>query len=396
MSTATGLDVLARDGFKQLHGKSLGLVCNQATVTSDFVHGLELLVPLHRQGKLKLEVVFGPQHGLFGHTQDNMVEWEGGVDARTGLKVQSLYGEHRAPTPEMLEGLDLLVVDLPDIGSRYYTFLWTTALCMQACAGKGVPVMVLDRPNPIGGLQVEGTVLQPEFSSFVGLYPLPTRHGMTLGEAATYFKNRFVPKAELEIVLVEDWSRSDYLWNTDAPWVMPSPNMPTLDTALVYPGACLLEGTNLSEGRGTTRPFELFGAPFLDGWAVAEALNPLDLPGVHFRPIQFQPTFQKHAGKVCEGCFVHATDPRAMEPVLTYVAILQAVWKQAQKEFQWKEPPYEYEKEKLPFDILAGNAWLRQDIEGLTPLGDVREKLLRECHGFDPIRKESFLYPAGS
>ena len=376
-------------------GKSLGLVCNQATVTTDFVHVLELLLPLHRQGKLKLRIVMGPQHGLFGHTQDNMIEWEGREDPRLGTRIASLYGEHRAPTDEMLEGLDLLLVDLPDIGSRYYTFIWTTALCMKQCAGRGIPVMLLDRPNPIGGLEVEGTVLDLSFSSFVGLYPLPTRHGMTLGELATYFQAKFIPTSELRVVAVEGWSRSDYIDDTDAPWVMPSPNMPTVDTALVYPGGCLLEGTNLSEGRGTTRPFEILGAPFLDGWKLAESLNQLSLPGVHFRPLQFQPTFQKHAGEICEGCFVHVTDRRAFEPVLTYTAILQESKRQTPGAFEWKAPPYEYEYEKMPIDILAGNGWLRKDVDSLTPLNQIRERFLRECHSFEPDRKACLLYPTG-
>ncbi len=396
MATATGLDVLARDGFAALHGKSLGLVCNQATVTSEYEHILDLLLPLHGAGKLRIEIVMGPQHGLFGHTQDNMIEWEGRQNPRTGLTIASLYGENRKPTEAMLRDVDLLVIDLPDIGSRYYTFLWTTALCMEACAEGQVPVMVLDRPNPIGGLQVEGTVLDPAFSSFVGLYPLPTRHGFTLAEAARYFRDRFTPACRLTVVEVEEWSRSDYLDDTGVPWAMPSPNMPTLETALVYPGGCLLEGTNLSEGRGTTRPFEIFGAPFLDGWRLAQSLNSHDLPGIHLRPIQFQPTFQKHAGELCEGCFLDVLDRRAFEPVLTYVAIIQESRRQAPQSFAWKEPPYEYEYEKLPFDILAGNSWLREAIEGELALGEIRERFLRECHDFEPIRRECLIYPTGA
>ncbi|HWD38565.1 MAG TPA: DUF1343 domain-containing protein, partial [Fimbriimonas sp.] len=357
MATFSGLDLLALDSFRPLLGKKIGLVCNQATVTKDLYHVLDLLLPMHKSGQLTIQIVMGPQHGLFGHTQDNMIEWEGATDPRTGLRIASLYGQHRKPTPEMLDGVDLLVVDLPDIGSRYYTFIWTTALCMQACQEKSIPVWVLDRPNPIGAIQFEGTVLDPAYASFVGLYPLPTRHGMTLGEIAAYLRATQFPKCDLTVKEVEGWARSDYNFDIDTPWVMPSPNMPTVDTALVYPGGCLLEGTNLSEGRGTTRPFETFGAPFLRGHALADALNILDLPGVYFRPIQFQPTFQKHAEQLCEGCFVHVPDPRAFEPVLTYVAILQEVRRQAGDKFAWNPPPYEYETEKLPIDILAGNGW---------------------------------------
>jgi uncharacterized protein YbbC (DUF1343 family) len=395
MACATGLDVLLREGFAQLRSKSLAIVCNQATVSSGYEHILDLLLPLHRRGDLRIQIVMGPQHGLFGHTQDNMIEWEGRSDPRTGLTIASLYGRSRKPTPAMLKGVDLLVVDLPDIGSRYYTFLWTTALCMEACGELGIPVMVLDRPNPIGGLQVEGTVLDPKFASFVGLHPLPMRHGLTLGEAARYFKIQFSKDCELQIAHVEDWSRGDYLDDTEVPWVMPSPNMPAIETAIVYPGACLLEGTNLSEGRGTTRPFEIFGAPYIDGWRLAERLNSLELPGVRFRPVQFQPTFQKHAGTLCEGCQAHVTDRRAFEPVLAHVVAIREARRQAPELFAWLKPPYEYEYEKLPFDILAGNQWLREGIEGDTALNEIRERFLRECYDFEPTRKECLLYPQG-
>jgi uncharacterized protein YbbC (DUF1343 family) len=395
MPTAVGLDFLQQLDFEPLKGKRIAVVCNQATVTSDYVHILDLLRPLHREGCVTIKTVMGPQHGLFGHTQDNMIEWEGHEDARTGIKIASLYGKDREPTDAMLHEVDLLVVDLPDIGARYYTFLWTTALCMKACCERGIPVIVLDRPNPIGGFQVEGPVLDPNYASFVGLHPLPTRHGMTLGEIATYFKSRFYAPCDLTVIEAEEWSRSDYIDDTDAPWTIPSPNMPTVDTATVYPGACLLEGTNLSEGRGTTRPFEIFGAPFLDGWKLSGALNAIELPGVRFQPFQFQPTFQKHAEEICEGCFVHVTDRRAFEPVLAYVAVLQEARREAPDKFAWNPPPYEYEYEKLPIDILAGNGWLREAIETYCPLREIRLRMLRECHDFEPIRKSSLLYPLG-
>jgi uncharacterized protein YbbC (DUF1343 family) len=325
-----------------------------------------------------------------------MIEWEGGHDSRRGFRVASLYGEHREPTHEMLSGVDLLVIDLPDVGSRYYTFIWTTALCLKACHRLGIDVLVLDRPNPIGGLQVEGPVLAPGFESFVGLYPLPTRHGMTLGEIALYLASSFFSGLSVDVQPVEAWSRSDYAEEAEAAWVMPSPNMPTIDTAVVYPGACLLEGTNLSEGRGTTRPFETFGAPFIDGWKLAKSLNEIRLPGVVFRPIQFEPTFQKHLGRLCEGCFVHVTDRRAFEPVLGYVAVLEEVRRQAADDFRWNDPPYEYETVKLPIDILAGNDWLRPAIDAGTHLNEIRERFLHESHEFELLRREAMLYPAGN
>ena len=407
MITATGLDRLAADGFSRLRGKRIGLLCNQASVDCDFRHIVNLLLPLHSSGWLEIAGVFGPQHGPFGHTQDNMIEWEGHRDARTGLTVHSLYGERREPTDAMLAGIDLFVVDVPDVGSRYYTFAWTMALCLGACARLGIPAVVLDRPNPIGAL-VEGPVLQAGFESFVGLYRVPTRHGMTIGEVANY-----VSDGGAEVVRLAGWSRTDSFEATGVPWVMPSPNMPTVDTAFVYPGGCLLEGTNLSEGRGTTRPFETVGAPFVDGWRLAESLGRLGLSGVAFRPVQFEPTFNKHAGRICEGVFVHVTDRSRFEPVLTYVAILHEVIRQtgmhviegeqdarfvaASAEcnlpgFAWRRPPYEYEYEKLPFDILAGNAWLRSAIEVSTSLPEIRDRMAAECEAFAGTREGALLY----
>jgi uncharacterized protein YbbC (DUF1343 family) len=394
MKIASGLDVLKSWEFEPIRRRSIGIVCNQAAVCGEYSHLLDLVLPLHRSGELMIASVMGPQHGLFGHTQDNMIEWEGKLEPRTGLAVHSLYGANREPTAAMLAGVEILVIDLFDVGSRYYTFIWTLALCLKACEARGIRVLLLDRPNPIGGLQVEGTVLDPSFASFVGLHPLPTRHGMTLGEIARYFKNVFYPLVDLEVVQVRNWQRGDDLTDAGGAWAMPSPNMPTVDTAYVYPGGCLLEGTNLSEGRGTTRPFETFGAPWIDGWRLAEALNGLGLPGGAFRPIQFEPTFQKHAGKLCEGCFVHVTSRRAFQPVLVYVAILQEVRRLFGDLFQWNEPPYEYETVKLPIDILAGNDWLRPAVDCLSPLGEIRHRFLEECSRFEPTRRESLLYPS--
>ena len=387
-----GLDVCVADGFAAFNGESIALVCNQASIASDYVHVLDHMLPYHKDGKLRIQRVFGPQHGLWGHTQDNMVEWEGAVDARTGLTVCSLYGEHREPTDAMLDGVERLVFDVPDVGARYYTFVWTLANCMKACGRLGIPVTVLDRPNPIGGVQVEGPVMEPEFDSFVGLHPLPARHGMTVGEVARCLQSRFYAKCELSVVKMEGWRREQYQDETDLPWTAPSPNMPTVDTAAVYPGQCLLEGTNLSEGRGTTRPFETFGAPWIDAWRLTERLNALGLPGAQFRPVQFQPTFQKHAGQLCGGAFLHVTDRRAFRPVLTSVAILQEAFRLWPGEFRWNDPPYEYETVKLPVDVLAGNGWLRPAIEDGLPLSGIVERTRAEAAGFEPARQASLIY----
>jgi uncharacterized protein YbbC (DUF1343 family) len=413
----SGLDVLAGEGFSRFKGLRIGVVCNQASVNAELDHILELLAPLHARGFLHVRVALGPQHGLGGHTQDNMIEWEGSRDRR-GWPVYSLYGQHREPTAEMLEGVELLVIDLPDVGSRYYTFIWTMTLCMRACARLGIPVMVLDRPNPLGGVSVEGTVLDPAFASFVGLEPLPMRHGMTIGEIARHLRggvagaepsprltrstltgtlpsgtNIQQGEGEFEVVPMSGWRREMHFEDTGLPWVMPSPNMPTLDTAFVYPGGCLVEGTNLSEGRGTTRPFEILGAPFLDGSKLCRELNGLGLPGVKFRAVEFQPTFNKHAGEICQGCFVHVLDRREFKPVLTFVAILQAAIRQSDK-FEWKAPPYEYEYEKLPIDILAGNDWLRSAIEDFEPILRIQKRFEAECAAFAPLREAGLLYAA--
>lgn len=413
MPVYTGLDILCRDGFSSLLGKSIGLVCNQASNNRDFQHVIDPLLQLHRAGQVKLKSVLGPQHGLFGHTQDNMIEWEAGADSRIGVAVHSLYGEFREPQPSMLEGIEELVVDLPDVGSRYYTFTWTMALCMKVCERLGIGVTVLDRPNPIGGVQVEGTLLRSEFASFVGEYPVPTRYGMTLGEIATYLHQTQFPKLKLTVVRMEGWSREMHYDDTKQPWFMPSPNMPTMETALVYPGGCLLEATNLSEGRGTTRPFEIFGAPFLDSWRYATALNNLGLPGCQFRPLPFQPTFNKFAGQLCGGSQLHVTSCDQFEPVLAYVAIMQEAIRQSglheaagpQDEkftaqshettlpgFAWRQPPYEYVHDRRPVDILAGNDWLEPAISNLTPLDEIRERFRAECTEFEPLRQAALIY----
>lgn len=412
MRIATGLDLMVRHDFAQLRGQTIAVLCNQASVDHDYTHLLEHLLPLHGSGFLRLAGVFGPQHGLFGHQQDNMIEWEGGSDSPLGVPVHSLYGEHRQPSPEMLAGVETLVVDLPDVGARYYTFAWTMALCLEACSKLGIRVFVLDRPNPINGTDVEGTVQQPGFESFVGLHPLPMRHGITIGEIANHLKQVYYPKLDLQIHSMQGWYRGETIDLSDAPWTMPSPNMPTVDTAMVYPGACLLEGTNLSEGRGTTRPFEIFGAPFLNGSRLAEDLHSQGLPGVRFQPYRFEPTFNKHAREVCEGCYLHVVDREAFLPVLTTVAILQAIVRQTglvtthhsaltlreqsggstESGLAWLQPPYEYVTDRMPFDILAGNEWLREAISNLTPLSDIRLRMMEECSSFDTRRSDAMLY----
>ncbi len=356
---SSGLDCLVSRGFDSLHGRSVAFLCNQATITRDGKHLFEHILP----SSLDVRAVFGPQHGLFGHTQDNMIEWEGAIDPRFGVPIYSLYGEHRKPTPEMLAGVDLLVVDLPDIGTRYYTFAWTMAYCLEACAELGIDVFILDRPNPLGGVVTEGPLIEPGFESFVGLYPIPIRHAMTLGELARWICEYRGLNLNLDIEECQGWDRTMLAHETGLPWALPSPNMPSPTTALLYPGGCLLEGTTVSEGRGTTRPFEIVGAPYVDAFALCRRMNDFELPGLHFRPVQFQPTFNKFAGEVCEGCFVHVTNPHAVRSVHAYVLLLAQLWRFNRDQSFWKSPPYEYEYVKMPIDILSGSTTLRSHIE---------------------------------
>ena len=366
----TGLDVLMAEDAARLRGRRVGLLVHPASVDRRLRHAAPLL---HGALGADLRALFGPQHGLRGETQDNMVEWSGFTDPTTGLPAHSLYGEHRKPTAAMLDGLDVLVVDLQDVGARYYTFVWTLLLCLEACAEQGVAVMVLDRPNPLGG-GVEGNVLDPAWRSFVGLAPIPMRHGLTMGELARWLRRWAALDVDLDVVPMRGWRRGQWFDETGLPWVLPSPNMPTLETAVVYPGGCLLEGTDLSEGRGTTRPFEILGAPFIDPDRLAAALTARDLPGVAFRPLWFQPTFQKHAGEVCGGVQVHVTDRQAFRSVLTYLALLSDIRRLWPDDFTWRRPPYEYEHEKLPIDILAGGVALREAVDaGADPREVARE-----------------------
>lgn len=364
--TRTGLQRLLDGHRRELRGAALGLVAHPASVTRDLVPAADALLA----AGFGLRALFGPQHGALGEKQDNMIESGHFLDRRTGLPVHSLYSEVRKPTPTMLEGLDALVFDLQDVGVRVYTFVWTMALAMEACGEAGVRFVVLDRPNPIGGAR-EGPVLRPGFESFVGLHPLPLRHGLTAGEIARWLRGERGITCDLEVLACDGWERGHWWDETGLPWVLPSPNLPTQDSCTVYPGMVLVEGTNLSEGRGTTRPFEIFGAPYLDGWTLTDLLNARNLPGVRFRPCAFEPAFQKHAGVACGGAQIHVTDRDAFQPVRTTVTMLETVRRLAGDDFAWIPPPYEYETVKMPIDILWGHDGLRQGIDGGSGAGDI-------------------------
>ena len=349
----------------RLRGARVAVVCNHASVDRGFLHIVDRLAAAD---DVTLGAIFGPQHGFRSDVQDNMVETPHGDDPSRRVPVYSLYSETREPTAEMLRGIDVVVIDLQDIGARIYTYIYTMANCLRACGRHGIPVIVCDRPNPINGVDVEGALLTAGYESFVGLFPIPMRHGMTIGELATLFNQRFDLGATLEVVRMEGWRREMYADASNLPWVMPSPNMPTLETAVVYPGTVLFEGTILSEGRGTTRPFELVGAPWIEAERFAREMNALGLPGAFFRPAVFEPTFQKHAKRTCGGCQVHVTDRAAFKPVLTGAALIQMFRQFDPQQFAWRQPPYEYEHDKLPIDILAGSDRLRGQIEaGVAP-----------------------------
>jgi uncharacterized protein YbbC (DUF1343 family) len=363
-----GLEVLlGRSG--PVRGLRVGLVANPASITSDLVHASRVL------GRLKgvrLAALFGPEHGLTADAQD-LVEVGHSREGGTGLPVHSLYGETRIPTPEMLEGLDAVVVDLQDVGARYYTYIYTMQYVLEACSRETKRVVVLDRPNPLGGRVVDGNVLDPEFRSFVGQHPLAVQHGMTAGELALMFRDELGLDVDLQVVRMRGWRREMPYEETGLPWVLPSPNMPTPDTAFVYPGGCLVEGTNLSEGRGTTRPFELVGAPWLDGHALAHALEKERLDGVGFRAAAFTPTFHKYADRLCRGVQVHVSNRGRFRAFLAYLLLIHHARRQDPERFAWREPPYEYEYVKPPIDILAGTDQIRKAIDaGVSPKRLVR------------------------
>ncbi len=386
----SGIDRVEKLLPKRFLGKRAGLLIHPASINRKLIHTQEILL---QSGKIKIIAFFGPQHGIFGNTQDNMIEWEGFKDEKTGLPVYSLYGKVRKPLPEMLKDIEVFIIDLQDVGARYYTFIWTMSLCLSACQDLGIPVIILDRVNPINGDQIEGPLIQKGFYSFVGLHPLPIRHGLTIGEIALYLRDRFYPKVDLTIIPLKNWKRRMWFDETGLPWVMPSPNMPTLDTATVYPGMCLLEGTTLSEGRGTTRPFEIFGSPFINPDKLVKRLKDFKLKGVIFRPLYFTPTFNKFTGELCGGAQLHISNRKKFKPVLTAVAILLAIKDLYPQVNLWRNPPYEYEYTKLPFDILSGSDKLRKEIEKGTPLKEIENSWKEEIENFQKIRKNYLLYP---
>ena len=384
-----GLERLLEEVPASIRRARVGLICNQASVDHGFRHAADLV---HEHPDIDLRALFGPQHGIRGDVQDNMIETEHGVDRKTGLPVHSLYSETREPTDAMLQDIDALVFDMQDVGCRIYTFVYTLANCMRAARRLGKKVIVCDRPNPINGASLAGNILEPEYASFVGQFPLPTRHGMTVGELAQLFNEHFKIGCDLEVIPMIGWKREFWLDDTDAPWVLPSPNMPTLDAATVFPGAVHFEGTQVSEGRGTTKPFELIGAPYIDPDDYADRLNGLGLAGVYFRSCVFQPTFQKHAGVSCGGAQIHVIDRDAFEPWLAGIAMAKFAHDMYPNEFRWKEPPYEYVFDKNPFDVISGTAKIREAFEKGIALDVIAEETKAPLEEFKKLREAYLLY----
>lgn len=366
----------------------IGLICNQSSVLHNYKYTADELL----LNKYDLKVLFGPQHGVRGEVQDNMIETPHTVDKKTNLPIFSLYSETREPTEVMLKDIDTLIFDMQDVGCRVYTFIYTMANCMRAAKKFGLKFIVCDRPNPVNGLEIEGNLLNSNYVSFVGQFPIPMRHGMTVGELAKLFNEEFEIGCDLQVITMDGWSRELWHDETDVPWVIPSPNMPTTDTAIVFPGTVYLEGTMLSEGRGTTRPFEIVGAPYINSTEYGLYLNSLNLHGVYFRECGFKPTFQKHADRICEGVQIHVLDRDKFKPVLTGIAVIKAAIDLYRDDFEWKQPPYEYIHDKLPIDVIAGTDRLRKDLENGVSLEQIAESWGQDETEFRKMRNNYLLY----
>ena len=390
--TVSGIDHLLSQPEKYLQGKTVGLIVNHTSLAGDGKHSITHFLS---HSAFTLQALFAPEHGLNGTAQD-MIPIDNDVDLLSGLDIKSLYGKNKdslVPDPALLHDIDNLVFDIQDIGSRYYTFIYTMANCMIICKQAGTRMVVCDRPNPINGTSVEGNLVGEAWRSFVGQYPLPNRHGMTVGELARLFNEHFGIHCDLTVVPMSGWSREMWYDQTGMIWTPPSPNMPTLATATVYPGMCLIEGTLLSEGRGTTLPFEQIGAPFIDPHKLVARLETDShlLPGVFFRPQYFKPMFQKHAGEVCAGLQLHITDRDQFKPLLTTLALLRAIAEIYPDQLQWRTEPYEFVSDRLAIDLLYGNPKLRETIftdSFSLPALEEREEL----SAFLPLRQEYLIY----
>ena len=391
LKTRTGLDIISGKLPSELKGKRIGVLCHAPSIRSDFRHITDIIA---ESKECSLAAIFGPQHGLFGQTQDNMIEWEGYMHPVYNVPVFSLYGKHRKPGPEMLSGIEALLVDLQDVGARLYTYIWTVRLCMEACAAAGIPVVILDRPNPVGRLPFDGPVLKEEYFTFVGGASIPLCHRMTIGEMALWLKAKYFPSCKLSVIFMKNWQRDSLFSDTGLPWVLPSPNLPTLQSVIVYPGTVLFEAVNVSEGRGTTLPFELFGAPFINSEKLKQDLDRRKVEGCVFRIHNFIPVFNKFAGKICNGLQIHITDVRKFYPVATAYEIIGAIIETSERgNFRFNDPPYEYEEKLMPFDILSGDSGMREALNHKIALKVERQRWEEEISGFVKEFREISVYP---
>ncbi|MBA3012019.1 MAG: DUF1343 domain-containing protein [Proteobacteria bacterium] len=381
----TGIENLKSNPPGYLKGKRLGLLANPASVDKNFAHTLDILSQIFPG---QLTALFSPQHGFYAEKQDNMIESAHGVEPRLDIPVFSLYSETRIPTPDMFDRIDTLIIDIQDVGTRVYTFIYTISHCMEVAAKCNKTIVILDRPNPIGGLQVEGNVLDPGYASFVGRFPIPMRHGMTVGEISRYFNLEYNLGCDLKIIPMKGWKRSMYWQDTDLVWLPPSPNLPTPASCMVYPGQVIFEGTNISEGRGTTLPFEQFGAPFMDTQTIGQIASGR-IKGAFLRPVNFEPTSGKWQQQVCKGFHIHVTSPKAFKPYLASLLLMQLILKFHPEAFAFKQPPYEYEYEQLPMDLILGSRDIR---ENLSDMEDPEKLETLWQDGLDTFKSRSQKY----
>ncbi|MBW2602878.1 MAG: DUF1343 domain-containing protein [Deltaproteobacteria bacterium] len=385
----TGLENFIASPPKWISGNRIGLLCNPASVDPNFCHAGELI---NRRFPDQLKALYSPQHGFFSEKQDNMIESDDTIHPALQIPVFSLYGKTRIPDKKMLDPIDILIIDLQDVGTRVYTFIYTMSYCLEAAKKFGKKIVVLDRPNPVNGRMIEGNLLTPECASFVGRYPIPMRHGLTIAELALLFNNDFGIGCDLDVIPMQGWKRDMFFTDTGIPWIPPSPNMPSPVTAMVYPGQVLWEGTNVSEGRGVTLPFEIFGAPFFNTKRLLSTLGGNELPGIILRPVVFEPTFNKWNDSACNGFQIHITDPYEFKPYITTLKLLQAVILHHKNMFQWKRTPYEYEIEKLPIDLIIGDKKIRQRIESLEDIYTIEKSWLEDLKTFAETSRKFHLY----
>ena len=384
----TGLDSLCDDPPEYLKDKRLGLLANPASITNQFVHAKDVITKRYPG---QLSALFSPQHGFFAEKQDNMIESGHFRDPELNIPVFSLYSETRIPTADMFDPIDTLVIDIQDVGTRVYTFIYTISYCLETAAALGKSVVVLDRPNPVGGLQIEGNILEEAYSSFVGRFPIPMRHGMTVGEIAAFFNTTQNINCDLTVIPMQGWTRDMYWQDTGLAWILPSPNLPTPLSAMVYPGQVILEGTNLSEGRGTTLPFEQFGAPFVDVHTLKQRVQDR-VKGIVLRPLCFQPTSGKWQDQMCKGFHIHVTDRKEYKPYLYSLILLQEIIRAHPNEFAFKAPPYEYEFERLPMDLILGSRDLRENIEKMNDLNELEKTWQTPLQAFKKASQPFYMY----